>query len=223
MIVKRAAISHSKHRNMFGLIGIEADSEKKEIDVRLARQWPRDTLNTIPAEIKKIHNKIVWDTTYTDQLVGEHLIQSLKRDYNLNVQVINTQKNLKDPDDIEKVKTMDKVEMVQWMLTIFQNNQINFPGNKSRHMNDLISQITLFTEHKTESGNIDYFAPGDEYDNLTKALMIACFSVRNLINKNISTEHVGGGLTSAIKSPLTGIAPDYKTDSDVIEALTRKY
>lgn len=222
MIVKRAAISHSKHRNMFGLVGIEADSEKKEIHVKLARQWSRDKLNTIPLEIKKIHNKIMWDTTYTDQLVGEHFIQALRRDHNLRIQVINTQKNLKDPDDIEKVKTMDKVEMVQWMLTIFQDHQIKFPEKRSRHMEELTSQIAIFTEHKTEAGNIDYFAPGEEYDNLVKALMITCFSVRNMISKNVSIEHVGGGIPHK-PDTLAMSNPDYKTDSDVIEALTRKW
>ena len=78
MIIRRAAISHSKHRNAFGLIGIEADSESKKIRVKLARQWPRIKINeTLPA-IAEIYNKINWDTTYIDQLTGEHFIQSLK-------------------------------------------------------------------------------------------------------------------------------------------------
>ena len=222
MIIRRAAISHSKHRNAFGLIGIEADSESKRIRVKLARQWPRIKINeTLPA-IAEIYSKVNWDTTYIDQLTGEHFIQSLKREHHVPVKVINTQKNLKDPDDIERIKTMDKIEMVQWMVKVKLNHQIEFPPNPTVPMQELESQMSIFTEHKTESGNIDYFAPGDEYDNLVKSLMIACFSVRNVIDSGINIEHVGGGITNNISS-LDTKEFDYKQDTDIVDALTKQY
>ena len=45
--MKLAAIVHSKHRNMIGLIGIEIDANEKKVYVKLARQWPRDMINQI--------------------------------------------------------------------------------------------------------------------------------------------------------------------------------
>ena len=38
-----------------------------------------------------------------------------------------------------------------------------------------------YYEHKTEAGNVDYHAVGDEHDNLTKGLLICCFSVREYL------------------------------------------
>ena len=117
---------------------------------------------------------------------------------------------------------MDKIEMVQWMVKVKLNHQIEFPPNPTVQMQELESQMSIFTEHKTESGNIDYFAPGDEYDNLVKSLMIACFSVRNVIDAGINIEHVGGGIQSNI-SPLGTKGSDYKRDTDIVDALTKQY
>ena len=36
----------------------------------------------------------------------------------------------------------------------------------------------MFTEHTTESGTVAYYAPGEEMDCLTKALMICLFAGR---------------------------------------------
>ena len=181
MIAKLAAISHSKHRNEFGIVGIEVNTKEKKIRVKLARQWPREQLNEIPLHIADLHEKKQWQDTYIDQLTGEHLIREIKRKHNLNIRVITTQKNLKDPHDIDRVRVMDKVEMVQWMIVMGQNHQIEFPPNPSKSMKELEIQMNVFAEKTTEAGGTDYFAPGDEYDNLVKALMIACFAARKQI------------------------------------------
>ena len=76
---------------------------------------------------------------------------------------------------------MDKIEMTQLMLSLKLDHRIQFPTNPGESMKDAISQIELFTEHKTEAGGIDYYSPGDELDSLTKALMICCFAVRNIL------------------------------------------
>ena len=201
MIVKHAAMSHSKLRDEFGIVGIEADSEKRLIKVKMARQWSRDELNLIPGHVTKLHDKVNWDVTYVDQLTGEHFIMDMKK--LMNVKVITTQKNMNDPDDIEKIKKMDKIEMVQWMMVVGQNKQIEFPEDPSRFMRDLEGQMDLFAEVTTEAGGIDYFSPGDEYDNLVKALMIACFSVRKIIEGYDGKRYCGpmGGETEEIRDP----------------------
>ncbi len=191
MIIKRAAISHSKHRNEFGLVGIEINTEIKKIRVKLARQWPRSEINEIPEQIGQLYSKIDWGVTYIDQLTGQHFIQSLRHDYKMPVVVINTQKNIKEPNEIEKIKTMDKVEMVQLMISIQQNHQIEFPPEPTDSMKELEAQITLFTEFKTEAGNVDYYSPGDEFDDLTKALLIACFSIRKHLGGDAGPSYVG--------------------------------
>lgn len=162
---------------MIGIIGAEIDITQRKVYVKLARQWSREQINKIPDNIQNIYSKIQWEDTIIDQQTGQHFIQDLKR-CEMPMQVITTQKNIKDPDVIEKIQTMDKVEMIQLMLVLRKNHQIIFPEEPSEDMSQLEHQMSVFTEHKTEAGGIDYFAPGDEFDNLTKALLMLCFAAR---------------------------------------------
>jgi len=197
MNIKLTAIAHSKYRDMFGLVGIEVDPDLKKVYVKLARQWPRSKINEIPKEIGMLYQNIRWRNTYIDQQTGEHFIQDLKRIQHLSLSVINTQKNLKDPVEIERIRTMDKIEMTQFMLTLRQNHQVEFPPNPSKTMKDLEEQMALYSEHKTESGNIDYFAPGSEKDNLTKGLLISCFAARKYLKVGDVRVYVGGQMPDA--------------------------
>lgn len=183
-MTRLAAVAHSKHRNALGLVGIEINSEKRKISIRLAKEWSREQINIIPDEIERIYRKVAWDYTYIDQLTGQHFIQTLKHEKNLSLKIINTQKNVKNPETIEHATVMDKIEMMQFMVTLKLNHQLAFPMVPSATMKKLESQIALFTEHKTETGNLDYFAPGDEKDHLVKALLIACFGARKYIDGN---------------------------------------
>ncbi len=177
-----AAIAHSKFRNAIGLVGIEIDPEKNKIRVRLAKQWNRTQLNIIPDEIGALHNKIKWGETYIDQQTGQHFIKSLKQEQEMPLRVITTQKNLKDADEIERTKIMDKIEMAQFMLQLRQNHVIEFPEKPSKDMIELEEQVALYMEHKTEAGTIDYYAPGEELDSLIKGLLIACFAARKFLS-----------------------------------------
>lgn len=176
---KIVALTHSKHRNMFGFIGIEVD-ERLLVNVRLAKQWSRNEINQIPQEIADAHSKIKWDKMYIDQTTGEHFIKDIKK-HGISVDVITTKKNLNEPDDIDRLLVMDKIEMTQLMLALKLDHRIQFPSNPTETMKEAIGQVELFTENKTEAGGIDYYAPGDELDNLTKSLMICCFAVRNIL------------------------------------------
>ena len=191
MIVKHTAVSHSKLRKEFGIVGVEANSETRIIKVKFARQWSRAELGNVPQFIKKYYDKIKWDVTYVDQLTGEHFINDMKK--LMNVKVITTKKLMNDPKEIVKIQVMDKVELVQWMLVIGQNKQIEFPPNPSEIMKELESQMGIFAEMTTEAGGIDYFSPGDQFDNLVRALMVACFSVRQIIE-----EYTGGLLCGSV-------------------------
>ena len=169
------SLSYTKQRTMFGMVGIEIDPSKKIAYVRLAKEWPRSKMNDIPAGIKTIYDKVKWDMTFADQLIGQHLIRSIEKALQFEVATITTQKNLKDPEDIEAIKVMDITEMVQLTLSIKQEHKIQFPPKPTEDMLRLIKQMEMFTEHVTEQGTVTYFAPGDELDCLPRALMICCF------------------------------------------------
>ncbi len=181
------AISYTKQRTAFGMVGIEIDLATRLAYVRLAKIWKRDNMNVIPNEIKQINEKIKWDMTFADQLIGQHLIRSIEKSIGYGVYTITTQKNLKDPEDIELIKVMDMTEMTQLTLSLKQEHVIQFPPkNHTKDMVDLIKQIEMFTEHTTESGTVAYYAPGDELDCLTKALMICLFGGRQLLRSGLT-------------------------------------
>ena len=135
---------------MFGMVGIEIDPSKKTAYVRLAKQWPRSKMNEIPDDVKEVYDKVKWHNTIADQMIGQHLIRSIENKLQFEVQTITTQKNLKDPEDIELVKVMDVTEMTQLTLSLKQNHSIQFPPkNQTKDMLDLIKQTEMFTEHVT--------------------------------------------------------------------------
>lgn len=169
------SLSYTKQRTMFGMVGIEIDPSKKIAYVRLAKEWPRSKMNDIPDGIKQLHNKVKWDMTFADQLIGQHLIRSIEKALQFEVATITTQKNLKNPEDIEAIKVMDITEMVQLTLSIKQEHKIQFPPKPTEDMLRLIKQMEMFTEHVTEQGTVSYYAPGEELDCLPRALMICCF------------------------------------------------
>lgn len=197
MSEKTIALSHSKHRNMIGLIGIEVD-ENLIVHVRAAKQWSRSQINQIPQDLKDTYDKIKWSRLYVDQVIGEHFINDINR-VGLRTDVITTKKNLDEPDDIERLQVMDKIEMTQLMLSLKLDHRIQFPINPTGTMKEAISQVELFTEHKTEAGGIDYYSPGEELDSLTKSLMICCFAVRKILAGNTGI-HYGGAMKKKDKS-----------------------
>jgi len=161
------------------MVGIEIDEKEKIAYVRLAKQWRRNEINQIPTDIKSLYSKIKWDKTYADQLIGQHLIRAIENKTSFTVFTITTQKNLKDPEDVEKIKVMDLTEMTQLLYSLKLKHKIQFPPEPTPDMIQLIKQVEMFAEHTTEQGNITYYAPGKELDNLTKALMICCFVGRH--------------------------------------------
>ena len=173
------ALSYTKQRTMFGMVGIEIDKRERKAYVRLAKQWPRSQMNQIPKDIRELHSRIKWHNTIADQQIGQHLIKSVETAMKNQVQVITTQKNLKDPENIEKLKVMDITEMTQLTLSLKQDHRIQFPKkNHSEDMIELMKQMEMFTEHVTEQGTVSYYAPGEELDSLPRALMMCCFAGR---------------------------------------------
>ena len=207
----RAALTQSKHRNMFGLLVTEYLADRHVLFARMAIQWRRTSMNKIVDDIVTFRRSIHWGKTWTDQIVGQHLIKALEA-ANVPMEPITTQKDLKDPRNIERIKVMDKNEMTQLMLSLKLGNQIRFPLRQSKTMKELEQQTELFTEHKTEAGGIDYFAPGDEFDNLIKGFMVCAFSLRKVLAGQVDNSHVGGGLSK----PENISRPDYDTDSDIV-------
>lgn len=176
--VKLVGMAHSKLRNSIGVVGIEVDPVKQECYVKMANHWDRDNLNDIAPDVAKLFSKFEWDNTIVDLSVGEHVIQGLRRASGLPIKVIFIKKKVADVSEIRRVKQLDLIEMVQFMLQLKQAHKIKFGRFPSVTMQELQEQIALYAEKTTEAGGIDYYSPGDELDDLTKALMLALFAAR---------------------------------------------
>ena len=183
---KCVALAQSKHRDHFALMGIEVRESEKKVDIALAKGWERHEISQIVPDVKRLLYQIGWRETWVDQSFGEHLIMDMRQE-GMHINVINTQKEMRDPSGINNRRVMDRIEMVQWMYEMKINHKISFPTiikGRTTTMSEVEHQLSTFSEHKTESGNIDYYAPGDEQDDFIRALMILCFSVRRLFLGN---------------------------------------
>lgn len=195
--VKLVGIAHSKLRNSIGAVGIEVNPTKQEVLVKMVKRWPRDNINDIAPDIAVMYQKFEWSNTIIDMAVGEHLIQAFRRTSKLPIRIILIRKKIADGSEIRRVKKIDLVEMVQFMLQQKLIHKIKFPKNPSPEVKELEDQIALYAEKSTEKGGMDYYAPGDELDDLTKGLMLAVFAARPFMMD--STKIIGGPLT--IKPP----------------------
>lgn len=205
---------------MFGLVAITCDTEKRTVQVRLAKEWSRDQLNKIPNSIAFHYHKRKLDELSIDQLTGEHFINDLKR-LEINVNVITIDKDAKDPEGIENLEKMDKIEMLNMFIKFRQNKQIEFHPKPTPDLTLLEEQMTGYTEHITEAGNVDYRSEGKEHDHLTKALLMCCFKVRKHLEAEIDLTIVGGPLyKNKRRRPRLMGQPDFKNDTDVINALS---
>ena len=154
-------------------------------------KWLRLDIEKIASEVSMWWRRAKFDVLYIDQFVGEHLINDIKV-LGVPVKIINTQKNLRDVTGIKRGEIMDMMEQVQYTIQLNQEHRILFPKNPSKDMQEAIDQVKVFSEHKTEEGSMAWRAPGEDLDDLVKALITACFSVRRLIMVGVDSSHVGG-------------------------------
>ena len=180
-------MAYSKHRREIGLVGIEVPDITTQLPVArvgLARQWDATDVNRIISDVTGLYHRHRWDYTYLEQATGEYLIANLKAN-RVPVRAINSQKKIKDAKEIQKIRTMDTIEMTEFLRQLMKNGQIRFSTRPGPTMMILEDEIASFSKHTTEAGSVDYYAPGEEADDMVKALEITCFSVRNLLAPDI--------------------------------------
>ena len=179
------AISYTKLRDQMGMVGISVVPHEDEMiaKVMLVRHWESATakMPSLPSTISSMWNKAHWGYTYITQETGEHIIEALQSGYDIPVEVITTQKLMKDGTEIERVKVMDIVEMTEYLSLLLHINKVLFPAKPSTSMQKLETQMPFWSRHTTEAGSIDYYAPGEEPDDLVRSLMICCFAARNYL------------------------------------------
>ena len=157
-----------------------------------AKRWLGRAYLQVEKELYKIDEKTPFDYYIVERNnTGEHVIEVLRYQYSLPVIAVTTVSNIKDEKKVFSPKVMDKIEMVRYMLIMFNDGRIVFPRNPQGEVKELLRQLSIFAEHKTEgTGRVSYQAEGSEHDDLVMALMLACFYARMFVDKGVDARHI---------------------------------
>ena len=167
-----AGCDPGKLSDSFGFVVIRV--EKDDIIVRAAKRWLGRDYTDVERTIAKFHTKHNFDHIVVEQNnTGVHVIEVLKRKYNLPIIAVITSNNLKDNKKVASARVMDKNLMANYIAGLMKDHKIKFPTTGGKDMKELERQIAIFAEHRTEAGNVAYYAPGNEHDDLAMALMLA--------------------------------------------------
>ena len=181
-MVKILGLDPGKMRDSFAVVGVEPI--KDEVHIRMAKRWlGRDytkVVNTIIGiHVRQNFDHIVLEINNTGMVVQE--LFSAKGVKTIPITTYNT-----GTMDIKKkvqLKIMDKIEIVRWFIKMKTDHKIKFHGTNDTDIKELMRQVAIFAEHRTEAGNFQYRAPGDEHDDMVMALLIACHVARYYLTK----------------------------------------
>lgn len=177
-MVRVIGLDPGKQRDSFGIVAIEKKNEK--IYVKNAQRVLGKRYIDVENYIAELHQKYHYDQYILEiNNTGEHVFEVLKDVKKLPVIPVFTTSDIKDIKKKMDTRTMDKKDMVKRMAHQFQNGQIIFPKKTNPEIEQLKTQLAIFSEHITEAGNVSYYAEGTEHDDLVMALMLACWFVKD--------------------------------------------
>ena len=198
-----AGIDSGKQRDSFAFVGIEIKNDN--IFVLGVKTWIGRKYLEVENLIANIHDTRPFNF-YCIEInnTGAHDYEELKYRHKIpNIVPVFTTAELKDQIKIAAGKVMPKNQMVRYMSSMFQANRIKFPTKTNPHIEELKRQISNFSEHITEAGNVSYYAEGTEHDDTVMALMLAIFVGRHYIKK-----HEGGQTKTSVESKKFNMGSD---------------
>lgn len=172
--MKLLGLDPGKQRDSFGIVAVDVIDNK--IIVKNAQRILGKKYLEAEAFIEKIVREYHYDNCILElNNTGQRIYESLLFERHLPVIAVTTSRDIKDMEKKRSLKVMDKNEMVRTMAVWFQEGKIVFPRTKNKEVDELIRQLKIFAEHKTEAGNVSYYAEGTEHDDLVMALMLVCW------------------------------------------------
>ena len=177
MVTKVIGLDPGKQRDSFGIVAIEKRDNR--IYVKNAQRVLGKRYIDVENYVASLHQKYHYDYYILEvNNTGEHVFEVLKDVKGLPVIPVFTTSDVKDLKKKMDGRTMDKKDMVKRMAHQFQNNEIIFPKKSNPELEQLKTQLAIFSEHITEAGNVSYYAEGTEHDDLVMALMLCCWYVK---------------------------------------------
>jgi hypothetical protein len=143
--------------------------------VRLAKRRLGKSYLSVCGEFANLSHKHNFDYNVIEyNNTGVAVVEMLTDQFGLKVVPITTINMGREMKKKVSPKNMDKYEVVHRFISRKENHQIVFPSDSkcSEDMLELKRQVAIFAEHRTEAGNVQYYAPGSEHDDGVMALLI---------------------------------------------------
>lgn len=180
-MVKILSGDPGKIRDSFFRVGTEIKEGK--IYVRLAKQRLGKSYLAVCEEFAEDSRKYNFDYNIIEyNNTGVAVVEMLTEEFGLPVIPITTINLGRDIKRKVSPKSMDKYEIVHWAINAQEQGLIVFPGKGSKDMEELKRQWQIFAEHRTDAGNVAYYAPGQEHDDGVMALLLNLHLARNFLS-----------------------------------------
>lgn len=197
-MIRIGGLDSGKRRDQSCLVSVLAPTPQHEAFVEGVKFWPRGTeYQNIEDDVARFDIDHPFSRIMVEvNNVGEHVYEALLRRHGVAVRPVTTVAKLSG-DRVKKStasylrRTMPKNEMVLYFLKLKKQHRVKFPAEPNQDMQQLIKQISAFSEKTTDAGNVRYGAPGSGHDDGVMALLMALFEARRLLEIP-QTEHVGG-------------------------------
>ena len=162
-------------KNVDPFAGVILDVDQEKIIIKAARYWLHVPYPEVEIEITRIYKMLEVDRIVCESnAMGDHVIDSLKRNHSLPIYKIFT-----GSAKTNKIGVMNKMDMLMWMNRMVQDKKIIWPSvdEDNKYTKELKRQWAIFGEYKKDKVE----APAGEHDDLVLALMLGCYYARHHI------------------------------------------
>ena len=174
-IIKIGGLDVGKHQDHTALTGLQVYPTENFVFVDYARRWNLKTdYGTIEYDLAQIQQKAKFDMIGVEiNGPGSVLIDHL-RAKKLPVHPITNTGKITDLKKLDDYSKMSKPSMAKFLLMCKKQHIVKYPENtKSRYIKELIKQNEMLKQYVTDSGNVQYKAPGKQHDDLTLSFFVA--------------------------------------------------
>lgn len=125
-VIHVAAYDIARVRDYYAMV--TALLSKRQIHVTGAKFWKATNVMKIGADITRYHSKFHYDMHVAESNMGGHLIQDLMNDkFGLNMELVTTVDEVKDPKKIAEGRSMPKYSTIDWLEYARQMGIVTFP------------------------------------------------------------------------------------------------
>ena len=165
----------AKAGDSFGVIGLEGTYPEKKIYIRHAREFKRESYNTVANHFGKMHKKIHFDMMILEKNFDYENVS--KAFAHLPITYVTTGSGLTE-ETRAKGWAVDKPYMVSWLKPQYKNHNIQCPVNQSLGIKELINQRNQIVGITGPSGHVSYKAQRNRHDDLFMSELIGCNAIR---------------------------------------------